>query len=58
MYLLLQPLNIFISKDDKIKIGDFGLVTTGVDDLSAERTQDKGTRLYMAPEQVVPLILN
>ncbi|XP_072848618.2 interferon-induced, double-stranded RNA-activated protein kinase isoform X3 [Pogona vitticeps] len=47
----LKPLNIFISKDDKIKIGDFGLVTTGVDDLSAERTQEKGTRLYMAPEQ-------
>ncbi|KAJ7342297.1 hypothetical protein JRQ81_010041 [Phrynocephalus forsythii] len=49
----LKPLNIFISKDDKMKIGDFGLVTTGVDDLSAERTRGAGTMGYLAPEQVL-----
>nr|XP_060609965.1 interferon-induced, double-stranded RNA-activated protein kinase [Anolis sagrei ordinatus] len=45
----LKPLNIFISGDNKIKIGDFGLVTTGIDE---QHTQCKGTKLYMAPEQV------
>ncbi|KAG6934100.1 eukaryotic translation initiation factor 2 alpha kinase 2, partial [Chelydra serpentina] len=42
------PLNIFISSEDKIKIGDFGLVTSMRDDL---RTTEKGTRSYMSPEQ-------
>nr|XP_006131363.1 interferon-induced, double-stranded RNA-activated protein kinase isoform X2 [Pelodiscus sinensis] len=44
----LKPLNIFISSEDIIKIGDFGLVTSMTDDL---RTTEKGTRLYMSPEQ-------
>ncbi|KAM9156446.1 interferon-induced, double-stranded RNA-activated protein kinase [Pangshura tecta] len=44
----LKPLNIFISSEDKIKIGDFGLVTSMTDDL---RTTGKGTRSYMSPEQ-------
>nr|AHB33442.1 interferon-induced double-stranded RNA-activated protein kinase [Pelodiscus sinensis] len=44
----LKPLNIFISSEDKIKIGDFGLVTSMTDDL---RTTEKGTRSYMSPEQ-------
>ncbi|XP_061480709.1 interferon-induced, double-stranded RNA-activated protein kinase isoform X2 [Rhineura floridana] len=48
----LKPINIFISRDNKIKIGDFGLVTSGVDDLSVQRTQNRGTVSYMAPEQV------
>ncbi|NXA83902.1 E2AK2 kinase, partial [Thryothorus ludovicianus] len=44
----LKPQNIFISHDDKIKIGDFGLVTSmGFETL----TEDKGTKSYMAPEQ-------
>ncbi|XP_042302367.1 interferon-induced, double-stranded RNA-activated protein kinase isoform X2 [Sceloporus undulatus] len=47
----LKPLNIFISRDNKIKIGDFGLVASGTDELLEQRTQNKGTRLYMAPEQ-------
>uniref|UniRef100_K7GJD9 non-specific serine/threonine protein kinase n=1 Tax=Pelodiscus sinensis TaxID=13735 RepID=K7GJD9_PELSI len=45
----LKPLNIFISSEDIIKIGDFGLVTSMTDDL---RTTEKGTRLYMSPEQI------
>ncbi|XP_050806261.1 interferon-induced, double-stranded RNA-activated protein kinase isoform X6 [Gopherus flavomarginatus] len=44
----LKPLNIFISSEDKIKIGDFGLVTSMTDDL---RTTNKGTKSYMSPEQ-------
>uniref|UniRef100_A0A8C0QP32 non-specific serine/threonine protein kinase n=1 Tax=Chelonoidis abingdonii TaxID=106734 RepID=A0A8C0QP32_CHEAB len=44
----LKPLNIFISSEDKIKIGDFGLVTSMTDD---PRTTDKGTKSYMSPEQ-------
>ncbi|XP_054829760.1 interferon-induced, double-stranded RNA-activated protein kinase [Eublepharis macularius] len=47
----LKPLNILISREDKIKIGDFGLVTSSVDDLSVLRTENRGTKRYMAPEQ-------
>lgn len=47
----LKPLNILISREDKIKIGDFGLVTSGVDDPSVLRTENRGTKSYMAPEQ-------
>ncbi|NXO89699.1 E2AK2 kinase, partial [Certhia brachydactyla] len=44
----LKPQNIFISHDDKIKIGDFGLVTS----VALETlTEDRGTKSYMAPEQ-------
>lgn len=41
-------------RNDKIKIGDFGLATEdslGTED-PMERTVGKGTKLYMAPEQV------
>ncbi|XP_071431661.1 interferon-induced, double-stranded RNA-activated protein kinase isoform X2 [Pithys albifrons albifrons] len=44
----LKPLNIFISHDDKIKIGDFGLVTSVAYETM---TENKGTKSYMAPEQ-------
>ncbi|XP_060115297.1 interferon-induced, double-stranded RNA-activated protein kinase [Heteronotia binoei] len=47
----LKPLNILISKEDKIKISDFGLVTTCIDDPSVQRTENRGTKSYMAPEQ-------
>ncbi|XP_007435907.1 interferon-induced, double-stranded RNA-activated protein kinase [Python bivittatus] len=47
----LKPLNIFFYKDNGIKIGDFGLVTSGVKDFSVQRTMNKGTVPYMAPEQ-------
>uniref|UniRef100_A0A8D0HAZ0 Protein kinase domain-containing protein n=1 Tax=Sphenodon punctatus TaxID=8508 RepID=A0A8D0HAZ0_SPHPU len=48
----LKPLNIFISSENTIKIGDFGLVTKVTEDPSKQRTQGKGTPLYMSPEQV------
>nr|XP_056709328.1 interferon-induced, double-stranded RNA-activated protein kinase [Euleptes europaea] len=47
----LKPLNILISKEDKIKISDFGLVTSGVRDPSVQRTKNRGTKGYRAPEQ-------
>uniref|UniRef100_A0A8C3MWZ5 Uncharacterized protein n=1 Tax=Geospiza parvula TaxID=87175 RepID=A0A8C3MWZ5_GEOPR len=44
----LKPQNIFISHDNKIKIGDFGLVTSVAFETL---TENRGTRSYMAPEQ-------
>ncbi|KAM7060972.1 interferon-induced, double-stranded RNA-activated protein kinase isoform 2-T2 [Acridotheres tristis] len=44
----LKPQNIFISRDDKIKIGDFGLVTSVTFETL---TENRGTKSYMAPEQ-------
>ncbi|NXO85574.1 E2AK2 kinase, partial [Sitta europaea] len=43
----LKPQNIFLSHD-KIKIGDFGLVTSVAFETL---TEDRGTKSYMAPEQ-------
>ncbi|NXS77295.1 E2AK2 kinase, partial [Erpornis zantholeuca] len=47
----LKPQNIFISRDDKIKIGDFGLVTSAAFETL---TENRGTKSYMAPEQFGP----
>ncbi|KAL9865361.1 interferon-induced, double-stranded RNA-activated protein kinase [Geothlypis trichas] len=47
MHRDLKPQNIFISHD-KIKIGDFGLVTSATFETL---TQNTGTPSYMAPEQ-------
>ncbi|NXH25559.1 E2AK2 kinase, partial [Myiagra hebetior] len=44
----LKPQNIFVSHDGKIKIGDFGLVTSVAFETLTENT---GTHWYMAPEQ-------
>ncbi|XP_039574988.1 interferon-induced, double-stranded RNA-activated protein kinase isoform X1 [Passer montanus] len=44
----LKPQNIFISHDNKIKIGDFGLVTSVAFETL---TENRGTKSYMAPEQ-------
>ncbi|XP_009954084.1 PREDICTED: interferon-induced, double-stranded RNA-activated protein kinase, partial [Leptosomus discolor] len=44
----LKPQNIFISREDKIKIGDFGLVTSLE---YGTLTENRGTKSYMAPEQ-------
>ncbi|XP_025958407.1 interferon-induced, double-stranded RNA-activated protein kinase isoform X2 [Dromaius novaehollandiae] len=44
----LKPQNIFISNEDKIKIGDFGLVTS---EAYNPLTENRGTKSYMAPEQ-------
>ncbi|KAK1171322.1 interferon-induced, double-stranded RNA-activated protein kinase-like isoform X1 [Acipenser oxyrinchus oxyrinchus] len=50
----LKPRNIFLSEDDKIKIGDFGLATEIInenDGNSLQRTKRTGTVSYMSPEQ-------
>ncbi|OXB80280.1 UNVERIFIED_CONTAM: hypothetical protein H355_013678 [Colinus virginianus] len=44
----LKPQNIFLSCEGKIKIGDFGLVTSVTYDTL---TKNRGTQSYMAPEQ-------
>ncbi|XP_009329316.1 PREDICTED: interferon-induced, double-stranded RNA-activated protein kinase [Pygoscelis adeliae] len=44
----LKPQNILISHEDKIKIGDFGLVTSVA---YGTLTENRGTKSYMAPEQ-------
>ncbi|XP_058881427.1 interferon-induced, double-stranded RNA-activated protein kinase isoform X1 [Acipenser ruthenus] len=50
----LKPTNIFLSDDNKVKIGDFGLATAIINENngnSLQRTTRTGTLSYMSPEQ-------
>ncbi|KAI4812520.1 hypothetical protein KUCAC02_023902 [Chaenocephalus aceratus] len=52
----LKPENILFGVDEKVKIGDFGMVTKDDDDdddtALMERSGLRGTSTYMAPEQI------
>uniref|UniRef100_A0A3B3VHA5 Protein kinase domain-containing protein n=1 Tax=Poecilia latipinna TaxID=48699 RepID=A0A3B3VHA5_9TELE len=47
----LKPSNIMLNENGKVKIGDFGLVTIDRTEILIERTEERGTKTYMAPEQ-------
>ncbi|XP_078017046.1 uncharacterized protein LOC117248632 [Epinephelus lanceolatus] len=47
----LKPANILFGLNGEIKIGDFGLVTRDDDGSFMDRTENKGTPIYRAPEQ-------
>ncbi|XP_039760075.1 eukaryotic translation initiation factor 2-alpha kinase-like isoform X3 [Pararge aegeria] len=60
----LKPSNIFFAPDGKVKVGDFGLVTTMTENSQdgespqeinahASHTHRVGTHLYMSPEQLL-----
>lgn len=49
MHRDLKPANIFISADDKLKVGDFGLGRIFSEE-SVQAYSKVGTPLYMSPE--------
>ena len=50
----LKPSNVFVSPDDDVKLGDFGLAVTRWADEAPLVDQLMGTPPYMAPEQAEP----
>ncbi len=50
----LKPANVFVSADNEVKLGDFGLALTASGEGAALTDQMMGTPAYMAPEQGHP----
>ena len=48
MHRDLKPANILLSKDNQVRISDFGLAK--IDDMNVTQTKNVGTLLFMAPE--------
>ena len=47
----IKPENIFISTDEMVKLGDFGLARI-THELAIKQTRIRGTPMYMSPEQI------
>jgi serine/threonine protein kinase len=47
----IKPSNIFVTPDEKVKLGDFGIARLATQVSSSERV--KGTPAYLAPEQIL-----
>jgi tRNA A-37 threonylcarbamoyl transferase component Bud32/tetratricopeptide (TPR) repeat protein len=53
----IKPGNIFIARDDTVKLGDFGLARV-LREVTIRKTEVRGTPLYMAPEQITGTDVN
>ena len=47
----IKPSNIFVTPDEKVKLGDFGIARLATQATGSERV--KGTPAYLAPEQIL-----